>query len=57
MKTVSEIAAELPAGHAGGIREAERVLRVWLNGRQIPEWLVTDVVTEYVGRTRRELSL
>jgi len=56
MKTVSEIPAELPAGHVGGIREAERVVRAWLNGRQIPEWLFTDVVTEHVGRTRRELS-
>jgi hypothetical protein len=36
LKAASEIVDELPQGYIGGIREGERVLRTWLNGRQIP---------------------
>jgi hypothetical protein len=56
VKTVGEIVDELPPGHVGGIREAERVIRKWQNGREIPERLFADLVGEYIHRTRNRLS-
>jgi hypothetical protein len=56
LKTAGDIVDELPAGHVGGIREAERVLRTWLNGRQISERLFAEAVCEYIHRTRDRLS-
>jgi hypothetical protein len=56
LKTASEIVDELPPGHVGGIREAERILRAWLNGRRISGQLFADAVCEYICRTRNRLS-
>jgi hypothetical protein len=56
LKTASEIVDELPPGHVGGIREAEPILRKWLNGRQISEKLFAEAVCEYIHRTRERLS-